>query len=95
MVLFWTVRKTQARRIRGQDPAAMPLPESVQVNGEPGALKATVTVPDAFVVVVGVKVTLKVVLCPAVKVNGVAIPLRVKPAGEGRSVDGDTGTTNW
>ena len=36
-----------------KEPAVMPLPESVQFNGDPGALEATVTVPDAVVAVAG------------------------------------------
>ncbi len=60
-------------------PAVTPLPLSVQVRGDPGAFEATLTVPEALVAVKGANVTLKVVLWPAGKVNGVVIPLNVKP----------------
>ena len=80
LVLVWTVAKLRLDGFAVKEPAVTPLPESVQVNGDPVAFEATVTVPDAFADEVGVKVTLKVVLCPAVSVNGVVIPLKVNPA---------------
>jgi hypothetical protein len=43
------------------------------------ALEVTVTVPLALAADVGVKVTLKVVLCPAVRVTGAVMPLSVNP----------------
>jgi len=79
LVLVWTVAKLRLEGLAVKAPAVTPLPESVQVNGDPAAFDANVTVPDAFAVVVGANVTLKVVLCPAVKVNGVVMPLKVKP----------------
>jgi hypothetical protein len=44
-----------------------------------GAFEVIVTLPLIFPADPGVNVTLKVVLCPAVRVNGVAIPLRLYP----------------
>ena len=79
LVLVWTVPKVKLDGFAVKEPAVTPLPESVQVNGDPGAFEAIVTVPDALAVDAGVKVTLKVVLWPAVKVNGVVMPLRANP----------------
>ena len=80
MVVVWTVPKPKLDGFAVKDPAVTPFPERVQVIGDPAAFDATVTVPDTFAVEVGVKVTLKVVLCPAVNVSGVVMPLNVNPA---------------
>jgi hypothetical protein len=47
--------------------------------GDLAASLVTETLPLTDPVVVGAKVTVKVVLCPAVKLNGVVSPLVVKP----------------
>lgn len=62
MVVVWTVPNPRLDGFAVKEPPATPLPESVQVSGDPGAFEATVTVPDALAVEVGVNVTLKVVL---------------------------------
>jgi hypothetical protein len=43
------------------------------------AVEVIVTLPLAAPVVVGVNVTLKLMLCPAVSVTGAVIPLRLNP----------------
>ena len=60
-------------------PALTPVPLTDHVIGDPGALEATLTVPEAPVAAVGAKVTLKLVLWPAARVIGVVMPLRVNP----------------
>ena len=55
---------------------------SAIVSGEFGALLTTVTVPVALPVVVGANCAVKVAACPALIVNGAAIPLMLKPAPE-------------
>lgn len=57
--------------------AAVPLPLSPTVSVGFDAVEEMVTVPDTLPVVVGVKVTVKVVSCPAFSVTGVVIPLNV------------------
>jgi hypothetical protein len=58
-----------------------PVPDSAMV-GEPVALLTTLTVPLKLPDVAGSKITLKVVICPAAKVNGGVNPLTLKPAPE-------------
>lgn len=53
LVLAWTVPKGKLEGLAVKAPAVTPLPESVHVNGDPGAFDATVTVPDALVAAVG------------------------------------------
>ena len=55
-----------------------PAPLSATVGGVLLALLATDTLPVTLPVVVGAKVTLKEALCPAARVNGVAIPVVAK-----------------
>jgi len=55
----------------------LPVKGMVKLGSEP--VDVTVTLPLALPADVGVKVTLKVALCPAVRVTGVEIPLTVKP----------------
>jgi hypothetical protein len=81
-VPVWTVPKLRLDGVAVSAPGVTPDPESVHIVGEPGAVEVTVTVPDAFVAVSGVKVTLKVVLWPAARVNGVVIPLSANPVPE-------------
>src|SRR5450631_1787268 len=56
----------------------VPVKGMVKLGLEP--VDVTVTLPLALPAESGVKVTLKVALCPAVSVAGVEIPLTVKPA---------------
>src|SRR5262249_47568509 len=79
LALVCTVPKLKLEGVAVNAPADTPVPESVQVNGEFAAVEVTVTVPDALVAAKGANVTLKVVLCPAVSVKGVVIPLNEKP----------------
>ena len=62
MVLVCTEPKLRLDGFAVSAPALTPVPLNDQVSGEPGALDATFTVPDALVAVVGAKVTLKVAL---------------------------------
>jgi hypothetical protein len=57
-----------------------PVPESAIVPGEPVAVLVTVTVPLSLPEELGLKITLNVILCPAVRVTGVPAPLSVNPA---------------
>jgi hypothetical protein len=59
-----------------------PVPESAIVSGEFVALLATATLPVALPEADGVKVAVKVVVCPGVRISPVATPLAVKPAPE-------------
>lgn len=60
-------------------PGVAPVPESDTVNVGFVAVESIVRVPLAPPFAVGVKVTLKVVLCPPFRVSGVLIPLKPKP----------------
>jgi hypothetical protein len=57
--------------------AATPVPVSVTVEGDVGALLVIVMVPARLPAVVGAKVPLNVALAPAAIVLGVASPLRL------------------
>ena len=59
--------------------AAVPVPDSGMVKVGFEAFEVIVTVPLKLFAVPGANVTLKVVLAPAANVNGVVIPLRLKP----------------
>ncbi len=59
-----------------------PVLESAIVVGELAALLTTVTLPVKLPAVAGAQITLKVVLCPAVKVSGGVRPLELKLAPE-------------
>jgi len=60
--------------------AAAPDPESEMARGEFVALLVTVMLPERLPVVVGAKVTLKEVDCPATRVTGSAKPAVLNPA---------------
>ena len=80
----WLFRRTTLPKLRLVGfapiaPDARPVPESGIVRVGLDAFEVTVTLPVAAPVAVGLKVTLKVVLCPADKMGGAAIPLMVKP----------------
>lgn len=60
--------------------ASTPVPASAIVLGEPLAVLLTVTEPVALPAALGLKITPKVILCPAVRVTGVPAPLSVNPA---------------
>ncbi len=61
-------------------PAVTPVPESDIVRLGFGASEVIVTVPEAFPLVWGANVTVKVVLADAASVSGVVIPLMENPA---------------
>jgi hypothetical protein len=60
-------------------PGATPVPDKGMVKVGLGAFEVMVTLPLAFAADCGVKVTLKLALCPAVSVTGAVIPLTVNP----------------
>jgi hypothetical protein len=62
-----------------RDPSASPVPANEIVRVGLEAFEVTVTLPLALVADAGVNVTVNVVLWPAVRVNGVLIPLRLNP----------------
>ena len=59
--------------------AVTPVPDKGMVRVGLEALEVMVTVPLALPADVGVKVTLKVALCPEVRVTGVVIPVKLNP----------------
>jgi hypothetical protein len=59
--------------------ATVPVPDSGIVRLGLDAFEVTVTLPLTLPADAGVNVTVKVVLCPAVRVAGVVIPLRLYP----------------
>src|SRR2546426_1178129 len=63
-------------------PATVPVPLRAIVVGESVALLTTVTLPVKLPEVAGLKITLKVVLCPAPKVSGGVRPMVVNPTPE-------------
>lgn len=60
-------------------PGETPVPDRAIVNVGLGALEVIVTVPLAFPLDVGVNISVKVVLCDALRVNGAVIPLMENP----------------
>ena len=54
-----------------------PVPDNDIVAGDPVALLVTVTVPGALPAFVGLKMTLKVSVCPADSPTGVPTPVRL------------------
>lgn len=60
-------------------PGVTPVPDRAIVSVELGAFEVIVTSPLEVPADVGVNVTVKVALCPAVSVTGAVIPLRLKP----------------
>ena len=68
-------------RLAGFDPSVpgeTPVPDNAIVSVGLEAFEVIVIVPLALPVAVGVKVTLKVALCPAVSVTGAVMPLKLK-----------------
>lgn len=59
--------------------ACTPVPDRAILAGDPLAVLATVTEPESVPALVGLKITLKDVLWPALKVIGVLAPLNEKP----------------
>lgn len=61
------------------DPAVIPVPESGTAREAFEALLVTARLPLAAPPVWGANATVKLVLCPAVRVNGRVIPLMLNP----------------
>src|SRR5208283_5066778 len=59
--------------------AAVPVPDKAMVRVGLEALEVIVTLPLAPAAEVGANETLKLVLCPAVRVTGAVMPLRLNP----------------
>lgn len=59
-------------------PAVAPVPDNGMVRLGFEAFEVTVTLPVTDPEIMGANLTAKVVLCPALKVKGAVIPLRVK-----------------
>ena len=60
--------------------ACTPVPDRVIVAGEFVTLLATVTLPVTLPAPAGVKVTLRLAVCPGVRICPVEIPLAANPA---------------
>jgi hypothetical protein len=60
-------------------PWATPVPDNGMVKVGLDAVEVMVTLPLALAADWGANATLKLALCPAVRVNGVVIPLRLNP----------------
>ena len=60
-------------------PAATPVPDTGIVSVGLGAFDVIVTLPLELPADCGLKLAVKLVLCPAPSVNGVVIPLKLKP----------------
>lgn len=60
-------------------PAAAPVPESEMFNVGFDAVEVIVIVPEAAPAAVGANETLKVAFCPAVRVTGAVIPVKLNP----------------
>jgi hypothetical protein len=74
--------KLPKARLVGLDPnapAATPVPARGMVSAGFDPFDVMVTLPLSLPADCGVKLTLKLVLCPAPSVNGVVIPLKLKP----------------
>ncbi len=72
-----TLPKLRAVGFEPSDPGAIPVPDNRMVRVGVWAFELIATLPLTLPADPGVNVTLKVVLCPAVRVNGVTIPLRL------------------
>jgi len=79
--LFPTVMlpKLRLAGLDSRSPGKIPVPDKAILSVGLEAFDVIVTVPLALPADVGVKVTLKVALCPAASVRGVLIPLRLYP----------------
>jgi len=74
-----TVPKLRVLGFAPSVPCETPVPESGMFRVVFEAFEMMLILPLAPVAAAGVNVTLKVVLCPAVRVNGVVIPLMLNP----------------
>ena len=78
----FTLPKLRLVGLLASEPGVTPVPETGMTNFGLVAVEVTVTPPLAAPAVVGTKDTVKVALCPPSSVNGVAIPLTLKPVPE-------------
>ena len=74
-----TLPKLRLAGLDSRSPGTIPVPDKAIFSVGLEAFDVIVTVPLALPADVGVKVTLKVALCPAASVRGVLIPLRLYP----------------
>jgi hypothetical protein len=74
-----TLPKLRLAGFEVRAPGLTPVPLTGTVRFAAEAFEEMVSVPDALPEVAGLKLTLKLVLCPAASVNGVVIPLRLNP----------------
>jgi hypothetical protein len=74
-----TVPKLRLAGLAPNVPAVVPVPVKGIARVGLGAFEVIVRLPLATPLAVGVNVTLKLVLCPALSVTGAVIPLNVNP----------------
>jgi len=74
-----TVPKLRLVGFDPSEPCNTPVPDKGMFNVGFEAFEMILTLPLAPAADAGVNVTVKVTLCPAVRVNGVVIPLMLKP----------------
>lgn len=75
-----TLPKLRLVGLAANAPGVTPVPDTGIVNVEFVAVEVTVRLPLTAPAAVGINATVKVALCPPLSVNGVAIPLTVRPA---------------
>jgi len=73
-----TVPKPRLVGFAARAPAVTAVPDNGMVKLGFEAFEVTVTLPVTDPDIVGANLTVKVLLCPALKVKGAVIPLRVK-----------------
>src|SRR5208283_1925690 len=74
-----TLPKLRLVGLGDRSPGEIPVPDNGMVSVGFDALEVMVTLPLAPAAEVGANETLKVVLCPAVRVTGAVVPLRLNP----------------
>ncbi len=74
-----TLPKLKLAGLGDRSPGEIPVPDNGMVSVGLEALEVMVTLPLALAAEVGANFTLKLVLCPAVRVSGAVIPLRLNP----------------
>ena len=74
-----TLPKLRLVGLGARSPGEIPVPDNGMVRVGSEALEVMVMLPLALAAEEGANFTLKLVLCPAVNVTGVEMPLRLKP----------------
>jgi hypothetical protein len=74
-----TLAKLTVEGLAVSDPAVTPVPESPTARDEFDALLTRARLPLAAPLAWGANATLKLVLCPAARVKGKPIPLKLNP----------------